>query len=148
MKTTINLADYQLSAKNNPLFQISDDPTNKLVRVIELNRAEFAFDIDLITIKATTHYINPDLKIVIFTAPTLVERKDWNIVKGKLTTKIDSNLQPIANPDYNAEAETSQENYPYLLVDSYEQFKEISVGQYQPILDFFISSNDAKNLFD
>ncbi len=148
MKTTINLADYQLSAKNNPLFQISDDPTNKLVRVVEINRAEFAFDIDLIAIKATTHYINPELKIVVFTAPTLVEAKDWDIVRGETIIKVDENLQPVSNPDYDAEQETSPENYPYVLVDAYEQFKAISVGQYQPILDLFINSNDAKNLFD
>ena len=148
MKTPINLADYQFSAKNNPLFQISDDPINKLVRVIEINRAEFAFDIDMIMIKATTYYIDPVLKIIVFTQPTTCEKKDWSIIKGENTIKIDENLQPIENPDFDEEQEVSPENYPYILTDSYLQFKEIMVNLNEPILNFFISSNDSKNLFD
>ena len=54
MKTLINLSDYSFSGKNNPLYQISDHPTNKLVRVIEIDRAEMLFDIDLIGIRGTT----------------------------------------------------------------------------------------------
>ena len=148
MKTTINLEDYSFSGKNNPKFQISDDKVNKLVRVVEINRAEFAFDIDMIAIKATTYFIDPTLEIIIFTQPTTVEKLEWNIIKGDFTTKIDENLQPIPNPDYDELQDVSIENYPYILTDSYFQFKEFMVRLNEPLLDLFISSNDIKNLYD
>lgn len=148
MKTQINLADYQFSGKNNPLFQISDSPVNKLVRVIEVNRAEFLLDIDLIPIHGITYYIDAILKIVVFSEPTKVMKEDWNIIKGDFTIKVDDNLVPVDNPDFIPELEVSPENYPYLLVDAYDQFKAIALRLNTPILELFIASNDSKQLFD
>ena len=148
MKTPINLSDYTFSGKNNPLYQISDHPTNKLVRVIEINRAEMLFDIDLISIGATTHYINPELKVVVFQEDTKLEDKQWNVVKNEFTIKVDENLVPIPNPDYNENIPTSPDNYPFELVDTYDQFKEILVKLNTPVLEVFINSNDDKKLFD
>ena len=90
MKTTINLSDYSFSGKNNPLYQISDHPTNK----------------------------------------------------------VDETLTPIPNTEYNSEIPVSPENYPFELVDAYDQFKEILVQLNAPILEVFINSNDEKKLFD
>ena len=148
MKTTINLSDYSFSGKNNPLYQISDHPTNKLVRVVEINRAEMLFEIDLISIGATTYYINTELKVVVFKENTLLEGKQWNIVKNELTIKVDETLTPITNPNYNEEVPVSPENYPFELVDAYDQFKEILVKLNTPVLEVFINSNDDKKLFD
>ena len=148
MKTTINLSDYTFSGKNNPLYQISDHPTNKLVRVIEINRAEMLFDIDLISIGATTYYINPELKVVIFKEDTKLEGKQWNVVKNELTIKVDEDLTPIPNPNYNEEDSVSPENYPFELVDAYDQFKDILVKLNTPILEMFINSNDQKGLYN
>lgn len=149
MKTTINLNDYQFSGKNNPLYQISDHPTNKLARVIEINRAEMLFDIDLINIGATTYYINPILEVVVFNEQTILEGKQWNIIKNELTIKIDSEHNPIANENYNPELPINNpDNYPYGLVDAYDQFKEILVGLNTPILETFINSNDSKGLYN
>ena len=148
MKTTINLSDYSFSGKINPLYQISDHPTNKLVRVIEINRAEMLFDIDLIGIRATTYYIDPKLKVVVFKEDTKLEGKQWNVVKNEFTIKVDENLTPIPNPDYNEEVPVSPENYPCELVDAYKQFKEILVKLNTPVLEVFINSNDEKKLFD
>lgn len=148
MKTTINLEDYTFSGKDNPLYQISDHPTNKLVRVIEIDRAEMLFDIDLISIRATTYYINPDLKVVVFKEETLLEKKQWDIVKNEMTIKVDENLIPIPNADYDEETPVSKENYPYELVDAYDQFKEILVRLNTPMLEMFIDSNDQKGLYD
>ncbi|AYO58176.1 hypothetical protein CO230_08615 [Chryseobacterium sp. 6424] len=148
MKTPIELTEYQFSGKNNPLYQISDHPVNKLVRVIEINRAEFMFDIDIISIKSTTHFIDPVLKIVVFSQPTMVEQKPWDIVKGDQTIEIDDDIQPVPNPDFNDELPVSPANYPYMLTDSYEQFKRLSIQLNKPLLDLFIDSNDQKALFD
>ena len=148
MKTTINLSNYTFSGKNNPLYQISDHPTNKLVRVIEINRAEMLFDIDLISIGATTYYINPELKVVIFKEDTKLEGKQWNVVKNELTIKVDEDLTPIPNPNYNEEDSVSPENYPFELVDAYDQFKDILVKLNTPILEMFINSNDQKGLYN
>ena len=148
MKTTINLSDYTFSGKNNPLYQISDHPTNKLVRVVEIDRAEMLFDIDLISIGATTYYINPELKVVVFKEETKLEGKQWNVVRNEFTIKVDENLVPIPNPDYKEEAPVSPENYPFELVDAYAQFKEILVQLNTPVLEVFINSNDEKKLFD
>ena len=148
MKTTINLEDYTFSSKDNPLYQISDHPTNKLVRVIEINRAEMLFDIDLISIGATTYYINPELKVVVFQEDTKLEGKQWNVVKNEFTIKVDENLIPIPNPDYNEEVPVSPENYPFELVDAYDQFKGTLVRINTPVLEVFINSNDDKKLFD
>lgn len=148
MKTTINLSDYNFSGKNNPLYQISDHPTNKLVRVIEINRAEILFDIDLISIGATTHYINPELKVVVFQEDTKLEGKQWNVVKNELTIKVDETLTPIPNPNYEEGTPVSPENYPFELADAYDQFKEILVRLNTPILEVFVNSNDQKKLFD
>ena len=148
MKTTINLSDYSFSGKNNPLYQISDHPTNKLVRVVEINRAEMLFEIDLISIGATTYYINTELKVVVFKENTLLEGKQWNIVKNELTIKVDETLTPITNPNYNEAVPVSPENYPFELVDTYDQFKEILVKLNTPVLEVFINSNDDKKLFD
>lgn len=148
MKTTINLNDYQFSGKNNPLYQISDHPTNKLVRVVEINRAEMLFDIDLISIRATTYYINPELKVVVFKEETKLEGKQWNVVKNEFTIKVDENLTPIPNPNYEEGTPVSPENYPFELVDAYEQFKDILVKLNTPILGMFINSNDEKGLYN
>ena len=148
MKTTINLTDYQFSGKDNPLYQISDHPTNKLVRVVEINRAEMLFDIDLISIGATTYYINPELKVVVFKEETKLEGKQWNVVKNEFTIKVDENLTPIPNSNYNEEVPVSPENYPFELVDAYDQFKEILVQLNAPVLEVFINSNDEKGLYD
>lgn len=148
MKTTINLEDYTFSEKCNPLYQISDHPTNKLVRVIEINRAEMQFDIDLINIGATTYYINPELGVVVFTEQTKLEGKEWHIVKNEFTIKVDENLLPIPNADYDEAIPVSKENYPYELVDAYDQFKEILVRLNTPMLEMFIDSNDEKGLYD
>ena len=148
MKTTINLKDYNFSGKGNPLYQISDHPTNKLVRVVEINRAEMLFDIDLISIGATTYYINPELKVVVFKENTLLEGKQWNVVKDEFTIKVDENLVPIPNPNYIEEIPVSPENYPFELVDAYEQFKDILVKLNTPILEMFINSNDEKGLYN
>lgn len=148
MKTTINLSDYIFSGKNNPLYQISDHPTNKLVRVVEINRAEMLFDIDLISVGATTYYINQELKVVVFKENTLLEGKQWNVVKNEFTIKVDENLAPIPNPDYDEDLPTSPENYPFELVDAYDQFKEILVQLNAPVLEVFINSNDEKGLYD
>ena len=148
MKTTINLSDYSFSGKNNPLYQISDHPTYKLVRVVEINRAEMLFDIDLISIGATTYYINPKLKVVVFQEDTKLEDKQWHVVKNEFTIKVDENLAPIPNPDYDENLPTSPENYPFELVDAYDQFKEILVRLNTPVLEVFINSNDDKKLFD
>lgn len=148
MKTTINLSDYSFSGKNNPLYQISDHPTNKLVRVVEINRAEMLFDIDLISIGATTYYINPELKVVVFQEDTKLEGKQWNVVKNEFTIKVDENLVPIPNPDYDEDLPTNPENYPFELVDAYDQFKEILVQLNAPVLEVFVNSNDQKGLYD
>ena len=148
MKTTINLSDYSFSGKNNPLYQISDHPTNKLVRVIEINRAEMLFDIDLISIRATTYYINLELKVIVFKENTLLQNKQWDIVKNELTNKVDETLTPIPNTEYNSEIPVSPENYPFELVDAYDQFKEILVQLNTPVLEVFINSNAQKNLYD
>ena len=148
MKTTTNLEDYNFSGKNNPLYQISDHPTNKLVRVIEINRAEMLFDIDLISIGATTHYINPELKVIVFKENTLLQNKQWDIVKNEFTIKVDENLTPIPNPNYEEGTPVSPENYPFELVDAYEQFKEVLVQLNAPVLEVFINSNDEKGLYD
>lgn len=148
MKTTINLEDYTFSEKNNPLYQISNHPTNKLVRVIEIDRAEMFFDIDLISIGATTYFINPTLGVVVFKEETLLEGKQWNIVKNEFTIKVDENLIPIPNADYDEGIPTSSENHPFELVDAYDQFKEILVRLNAPVLEVFINSNDDKKLFD
>lgn len=148
MKTTINLSDYTFSGKGNPLYQISDSPNNKLVRVVEINRVEMLFDIDLISIGATTYYINPELKVVVFQGDTKLEGKQWNVVKNEFTIKVDEDLTPIPNPNYNEEDSVSPENYPFELVDAYEQFKEILVQLNTPVLEVFINLNDEKKLFD
>lgn len=148
MKTTINLSDYSFSGKNNPLYQISDHPTNKLVRVIEINRAEMLFDIDLIGIRATTYYINPELKVIVFKENTLLQNKQWDIVKNELTIKVDETLIPIPNTEYNSEIPISPENYPFELVDAYDQFKSILVRLNAPMLEMFINSNDEKGLYN
>lgn len=148
MKTTINLEDYTFSGKNNPLYQISDHPVNKLARVIEINRAEMLFDIDLIGIRATTYYINPELKVIVFKENTLLENKQWDIVKDELTIKVDETLTPIPNTEYNSEIPISPENYPFELVDAYAQFKQVLVALNTPVLEVFISSNDSKGLYD
>ena len=148
MKTPINLTDYQFSGKDNLLYQIPDHPTNKLARVIEINRAEFHFDIDLISIGATTYYIDPKLKVVVFKENTLLEGKQWNVVKNELTIKVDETLTPIPNPNYDEGVPVSPENYPFELVDAYDQFKEILVQLNTPVLEVFINSNAQKNLYD
>lgn len=149
MKTTINLQDYQFSGKNNPIFQISDDPVNKLVRVIEINRAEYLLDIDVIVLRATTYYINPELKIVVFKDETKVEKKPWDIVKNDYTIKIDlETFEPVPNAEFDKTQEVSKENYPYELTDAFQQFKAISVNLLMPMLTMFIASNDNKKLFD
>lgn len=148
MKTTIKLEDYTFSGKNNPLYQISDHPVNKLARVIEINRAEMLFDIDLIAITATTYFIDSGLGIIVFKEPTLIENSNWNIVKGELTIKLDENLAPVDNPDYDSELPESEENYIYELVDVYDQFKTILVGLNMPVIESSIEANDTKGLFN
>lgn len=149
-KTEINLNDYDFGAEDNPKFQISDSPVNKLVRVIEFDRAEYALDITMIGLRATTHYINPELGIIVYSEPTMVEKKDWNIMKGDTTIKIDHDtFQPIPNPDFDKTQPIDREtNYPYLLTDAYEQFKEISIKLLTPMLTLFVAGNDQKGLFD
>lgn len=148
MKTIINLSEYTFSGKNNPLYQISDDPTNKLVRVIEINRAEMLFDIDLIGIRATTYYIDSVLKVLVFKEQTKLEGKQWDIVRNEFTIKLDENFSPIVNSEYNSQLPINNENHPYILVDAYNQFKEILINLNTQILEIFINSNDEKGLYD
>lgn len=148
MKTTINLENYTFSGKNNPLYQISDDPVNGLVRVIEINRVEFALDIDMISIKATTYYIDSTREIIVFNKRTLVENADWDIIKGDKTIQIDAEWNPIPNPDFVEGEEVTPENYPYLLTDAYVQFKDIAVALNTPVLEMFILSNDEKGVYN
>ena len=148
MKTIINLSEYTFSGKNNPLYQISDHPVNKLVRVIQIDRAEMLFDIDLIAIGATTYYIDPVLKVVVFKEQTKLEGKQWNIVKNEYTTKLDETFSPIVNTEYDSDVSISPENYPYILIDAYDQFKDILIGLNTPVLEMFINSNDERGLYD
>jgi hypothetical protein len=148
MKTQIKLADYKFSGKNNMLFQISDDPINKLARVIELDRVELLFDVDSIPIKGTTHYINAVLKVVVFKEETLVDGTAWNVVKGDFTVKLDEKINPVLNPDFNKELPISVENYPYVLIDAYEQFKGILIQLNGEILAKFVDLNDQKGLYN
>lgn len=148
MKTTINLQDYTFSGKNNPQFQISDDPITGFARVIEIDRAELLFDIDVISIKATTYFIDASRDIIVFKLPTLLDKKPWNIGKADLTLKVDNQLNYVQNPDYNVEEEVSPENYPYILVGAYDQFKEILINRVIDVLVKFVDGNDEKNLYD
>lgn len=150
MKTAINLADYNFGAEDNPKFQISDSPVNKLVRVIEIKRAGYLMDIGMISIEATTHYINPELGIIVFSETTKVEQKAWNIMRGDLTIRVDENtFQPLPNADFDKTQPIDKEtNYPYQLTDAYEQFKDISIKLLMPMLTLFIAGNDKNGLFD
>ena len=149
-KTKINLSDYNFGTEDNPKFQISDCPVNKLARVIEINRSEYALDITMIGLRATTHYINPELGIIVYSEPTKVEKKEWNIMKGDRTIKIDHDtFQPIPNPEFDRTQPMDREtNYPYQLTDAYEQFKDISIKLLMPMLTLFIAGNDKSGLFD
>lgn len=149
-KTEINLDNYDFGPEDNPKFQISDSPVNKLARVIEIKRAGYLMDIGMISIEATTHYINPELGIIVFCETTRVEQKAWNIAKGDQTIKVDENtFQPLPNPEFDKTQPIDREtNYPYQLTDAYEQFKDISVKLLMPMLILFVAGNDQKGLFD
>lgn len=156
MKTPIDITNYTFSNKPNLLKkQISDDPDTGFIRILELQRTELCFDIDLIQLHALTYYINPINKKLLpqLTQKTLNDGGRWEIAKGKITTKIDENFEPVVNPDYNPQLPESPENSPYLLVDAYEQFSSIllnpSLVVSLPTLWFlFTDSDDKKGLFN
>ena len=156
MKTEINLSDYVFGAKPKLLKrQISDDPESGFARVIELQRAELLFDVDIIELKALTYFVDAENEKVLtkFTTPTLLEGKPWIIQRGEMTIKLDEEFEPIENPDFDETQEVSTENYPYILVDAYEQFSTILLS---PDIDkslaalyfMFVDSNDEKGLYD
>lgn len=149
-KTEINLNDYNFGTEDNPKFQISDSPVNKLVRVIEIKRAGYLMDIGMISIEATTHYINPELGIIVFCETTKVEQKAWNIAKGDQTIKVNEDtFQPLLNEEFDKTQPIDKEsNYPYQLTDAYEQFKDISIKLLMPMLTLFIAGNDKNGLFN
>lgn len=149
-KTEIRLEDYNFGPEDNPKFQISDSPVNKLVRVVEIKRAGYLMDIGMISIEATTHYINPELGIIVFCETTKVEQKAWNIMRGDQTIKVDEDtFQPLPNEEFdNTQPIDKESNYPYQLTDAYEQFKDISIKLLMPMLTLFVAGNDQKGLFD
>ena len=156
MKTQIDINSYIFSNRPQLLKrQISDDPDTGFIRVIELQRAELCFDIDLIQLHAKTYYINPINKKLIpqLTQKTINNGGRWEIAKGELTTKINENFEPIPNPDYNSNELESLENTKYLMVDAYEQFSSIllnpSIIISLPTLWFlFVDFDDEKELFN
>lgn len=156
MKTPIDINNYTFSSRPKLLKrQISDDPDTGFIRVLELQRAELCFDIDLIQLHALTYYINPITKKLIpqLTQKTINDGGRWEIAKGELTTKIDENFELVPNPDYNPSKPESPENTQYLMVDAYEQFSSIllnpSLVVSLPTLWFlFTDSDDEKGLFN
>lgn len=65
-----------------------------------------------------------------------------------MTLKVDNELNYVENPDFNADEETTHDNYPYILVGAYDQFKEIIINRVIDVLEKFVDGNDTKKLYD
>lgn len=149
MKTLINLDDYNFGVRQL-MQQISDDPNTGFARVIVNERTSILDDIQQIELNAKTYYINLTTNKIVpqMTHETISKGQRWLVSNEYSVVVTDAAGTPIPNPDYDEEDSVSPENYPFELVDAYEQFKEILVQLNTPVLEVFINLNDEKKLFD
>lgn len=149
MKTEINLEDFDFG-KARLVHQISDEPNTGFACVMivwgaEINsRADFIkIDAELIFINTNTNQIVKQMGIY----PTKLDGKDWIIENDEQTIALDSDLNPIPNPEFNAEEEITDDNFPYLKDFAFNVYAEKCFEALTPLLILGIDRDDSNNRF-
>lgn len=153
MKTPINLENYDFQT---PIFkQISDDPISKMARVIGYFGDSLDIDFTQIILKARTFYINIETGQIAkqLTHPTCSKNQPWIVNNNYSVMLLDATGQPIANPDFNADAEITAENLPYKTQLAFDRFSDFMLRRENPvslplIWDISVDSDDALGYFD
>lgn len=153
-KTSINLAEFP-EFQRKMVTQISDDPTTGFARVIVSERNNIMDDIQMIELVAHTYYVEVSTHKIIpqMTHRTLSKGEPWFIDNSYEVVLVDAKGKPLPNPDYNAELEESDENYPYLKMRAYDRFSAFLFSEKNPVsLPFIwklnVALDDQKGYFD
>ena len=152
MKTTINLEQFDF---NSRIFnQISDCPDTGFVRVLVYTGDNYQERIKQWFINAEIVYINQANNKVVYTKVAKSKNEEWAISNDYKVTVVDSQGNPIPNPDFVTEitepildengepvldelgkhqtqmvqVPISETNLPYLTQRAFDRFSEFRVG--------------------
>ena len=150
MKTEINLENYDFG-KARLVHQISDEPVTGFARVIVVWGAEINSRAEFIKIESEMFHIDATVEKVVKQMtifPVLNEGKKWIIQNDTEVVKLDSNLNPVPNPDFNDEEEVSDDNFPYLKEPSFDMYARLCFEALTPLLLKGIDNDDNNGCFD
>lgn len=156
MKTTIDLTQFDF---NSRIFnQISDCPDTGFVRVLVYTGDNYQERIKQWFINADIVYINQATNNIVYTKTAKSKNEDWVISNNYQVTVLDSQNNPIPNPDFKTEdeegnpLEISESNLPYLTQGAFDRFSKFRVGEHslsmRQLWNMSIMSDDANGYFD
>ena len=157
MKTTINLEQFNF---NSRIFnQISDCPYTGFVRILIYTGDNYQERIKQWFINAEIVYINQANNKVVYTKTAKSKNEDWVISNNYQVTVLDSQNNPVPNPNFKTEdeesnpLEISENNLPYLTQDAFDRFSEFRVGttynlSMRQLLNMSVVSDDSNGYFD
>ena len=157
MKTTINLEQFNF---NSRIFnQISDCPYTGFVRILVYTGDNYQERIKQWFINAEIVYINQANNKVVYTKTAKSKNEDWVISNNYQVTVLDSQNNPVPNPNFKTEdeesnpLEISENNLPYLTQDAFDRFSEFRVGttynlSMRQLLNMSVVSDDSNGYFD
>ena len=156
MKTTIDLTQFDF---NSRIFnQISDCPDTGFVRVLVYTGDNYQERIKQWFINAEIVYINQATNKIVYTKVAKSKNEEWVISNNYQVIILDSQNNPIPNPDFKTEdeegkpLEISESNLPYLTQGAFDRFSEFRVGEYslsmRQLWNMSVMSDDANGYFD
>ena len=155
--TTIDLTQFNF---NSRIFnQISDCPDTGFVRVLVYTGDNYQERIKQWFINAEIVYINQANNKVVYTKTAKSKNQDWVISNNYSVTILDSQNNPIPNPDFKTEdeegnpLEISENNLPYLVQGAFDRFSEFRVGtgfslSMRQLWNMSVLADDANGYFD
>lgn len=149
MKTTIDISQFDFG--NRQLTQqISDDPQTGFARVIVFDRFEIKDDIKQLIILGRMHYINQETNQLLpkFTHVTLSKGEEWIVDNNYKTVELGFDGAPVPNPHYLPELGVTEDNYPYLKQDAYDNFSKIMFALLSPLVNASVSQDDEQGFFN
>ena len=157
MKTKIDLTQFNF---NSRIFnQISDCPYTGFVRILVYTGDNYQERIKQWFINAEIVYINQANNKVVYTKTAKSKNEDWVISNNYQVTVLDSQNNPVPNPNFKTEdeesnpLEISENNLPYLTQDAFDRFSEFRVGttynlSMRQLLNMSVVSDDSNGYFD
>ena len=157
MKTTIDLTQFNFTSR---IFnQISDCPDTGFVRVLVFTGENYQERIKQWFINAEIVYINPANNKIVYTKMAKSKNEEWVISNNYQVTILDSQGNPIPNPNFKTEneegnpLEISETNLPYLTQGAFDRFSEFRVGttynlSMRQLWNMSVASDDVNGYFD